>query len=200
MEITQRIHEDLYRILGHVNKNAGNIKWWICGGTLLGAVREGSIISNDEDCDICVLAEDVDSFIQNVSADCVSIYPWWFGYRISLASGKEMVYKGASTKPWHNTFRFPFVDVFVMVTDKDGVVRLPHETMAIARGRKWSKEMIQTFEGEFYLPEEIEKLDTATLGALALPIPSNAEKYLERVYGDWRTPVEFGYAHGVFAE
>jgi len=200
MEATQRIHKDLYRILGHVNENAGDIKWWICGGTLLGALRERRIISNDEDGDICVLAQDIDSFIQNISADCISVYPWWFGYRISLASGKEMVYEGTATEPWHNTFRFPFVDVFIMVTDEEGVVRLPHKTMEIARCRNWSKEMHQTFIGEFYFPEKIENLDTATLGVLTLPIPSNAEKYLERVYGDWRKPVEFGYEHGVFAE
>ena len=199
MESNQSIHEDLYSILGHINTRAGDLKWWICGGTLLGAIREGNIISNDEDSDICIFSKDADRFIQNMADDSISIYPWWYGYRVSLASSKEMTYEGASTKPWHRPFKFPFVDVFLMVTCEDGLIRLPRKTMEIARSRDWPNEMARSFENEYYFPEEIEQLKTATLGKLILPSPSKVEDYLERVYGDWKKPVKFRYAHGVFA-
>jgi len=199
MDGTESIHEALYRILNHINTCAGDVKWWICGGTLLGAIREGKIIQNDEDSDICIFAEDANRFIQNVSDESISIYPWWYGYRISLASSKEMVFEGASSKPWHKPFKFPFVDVFLVVKSEDGLIRLPRKTMQIARSRDWSEEMMRSFKYEFYYPEEIEQLKSTTLGELNLPIPSKVEGYLERVYGDWKKPIDFKYAHGVFA-
>ena len=51
------MYDMLYSITTLLDKNA--IKWWVKGGTLLGAVRDNAMIEWDDDIDICIDKKDV---------------------------------------------------------------------------------------------------------------------------------------------
>lgn len=52
---------ELYRMMKFIHKTllSHNIKYFICGGTLLGAIRHQGIIPHDDDGDICIFRKDV---------------------------------------------------------------------------------------------------------------------------------------------
>lgn len=59
----RQLNVQMIRFVGNVCKKHG-IKWWLDGGTLLGAVRHGGFIPWDDDCDINMMRADYDRFIK----------------------------------------------------------------------------------------------------------------------------------------
>lgn len=64
IETLSRLQSVLREMLGVIDKicRENDIKYFLCGGTMLGAVRNGDIIPWDDDIDILMLREDYDRF------------------------------------------------------------------------------------------------------------------------------------------
>ena len=93
----KKLYQMLYDIDKILLKN--NIKYYIDGGTLLGAVRHKGIIPWDDDGDLCIFKKDIKNFL-----DCRNellekgyiITKYWAGYKIFHKDGKEINYKNAN--------------------------------------------------------------------------------------------------------
>ena len=55
--VLSRLYEQVYLI--HTVCTDNNIKYWLIGGSLLDQVRNGGIISHDDDCDVGIAIDDM---------------------------------------------------------------------------------------------------------------------------------------------
>lgn len=137
-----------------------NIKYWADSGTLLGAVREGGMIPHDDDIDVCILEEDYE--------------------KLSMILKDHPIYKlpknGYIDRFTRRDIENIYIDVFVC-NKKDGVIRYS------------DPENIKRWPKMFYKEEELFPLKRVKFNDLEIPIPDNPVPYLERSYGNWKTPV-----------
>ncbi|MCM0726941.1 LicD family protein [Parabacteroides sp. Y3-G-102] len=52
----------MFKIIDHICRQH-NLKYWMCSGTLLGAIRHQGFIPWDDDLDICIIREDYEKFL-----------------------------------------------------------------------------------------------------------------------------------------
>ena len=162
IKLLYHMMNDVHLLLTHFG-----VKYWICGGTILGLVRHGGIIPWDDDVDIEILKSDLKKFLDlkpQLSKCGYSITKVWFGYKIFYT--KRKLIEGYD-------YSFPFIDVFVV--DKiDGKYRL------------YYKEARETWPKEYFSEKELFPLVPYKFGEIIVMGPNRTLSYLNRAYGkDW---------------
>lgn len=93
-----------------------DIKWSVCGGSYIGAMREKGRILWDDDFDITILKKDV-SKMKNIDKILdkynVSITTFWGGYKIYFNNSDNI--KSFKNYKW----KWPFIDIFAIEKDKE---------------------------------------------------------------------------------
>lgn len=157
-----------------------NIKYWIDSGTLLGARRHGGFIPWDDDVDICMPREDYvkfkDIMLHNNPSDefvlqCHQTDNHYFATWDTLRDLKtEMSGNGKRLE----NFKFRGLQIDIFLIDD----RCNKQFLFYGNGMfwylKWSRQVIYPlsrieFEGKKFFA------------------PNNVDKYLEVMYGEWRT-------------
>ena len=136
-------------------------KWFLTGGSLLGAVRDGDFIHWDWDVEVSVLAEEAVQKEGELLKNLIEAGFLIFSNDTSIENFK-ITLKGWGTE-------FEILGRYLNAT-KD--LRTRNITKVPA-----------------YLFKEVE---TITLRGHDFPAPSPVNKYLEALYGDWKTPLKTG--------
>lgn len=90
-----------------------NIIYWAIGGTMLGAIRDKGMIPWDDDSDIAMSKQEAEKLLtmKNELDDIdIGIAEWFGGYKLYDKKGKNIGHK----------YKYPFVDIFVMITNENG--------------------------------------------------------------------------------
>jgi lipopolysaccharide cholinephosphotransferase len=167
----------LHRItkLVHNMMKEHNITYWICGGTLLGAIRDKTIIPWDDDVDLCIMDTSVDKIYDlkyELNNHNLEIVEWFGGLKIQDKNG-------ITTK---DNLKFPFVDLFIMVK-KDNKIILKNQTA------------FNTWIKEYYYPNELYPLKLYAFEDYHLYGPNNPYNYLDNNFKNWKTTAMKTYNH-----
>lgn len=166
-----KLHRDLRKLLQRFDRTccALNVRYWICSGTLLGAVREGDIIAHDDDADVAVPEEDLALLETGVQQHGLKIARFLPGIYRATAEGLS-----------------GFVDIFPVVREADFYVFTGWARTC------WPREKFSVhakFDAEYTLGRL--ELEPQLFAALQLRGPEKTEalQYVARAYGaDWTTP------------
>ncbi len=153
-ERADKYYEMIYRFSLVIKKL--KLQYWLEGGTLIGAMREGAILSWDKDVDVQMLEKDRKILWDN--KDLIKSF--------GLSTGHaDDIYRIGGFGVYMDIFSFEY---------KNGFYQEIHE-----RNRKrWPK-------SSYMKASMIWPLRKARFGPLILPVPYKAEEYLRKVYGNW---------------
>lgn len=163
-----RIHTSLRRLVADFHSLCGThgIEYWADSGTLLGAVRNGSIILHDDDVDVCITKEGLSILRKVVANNPASLY-------IQLGWLPGMVHK-LKRKDDPDVW----IDLFVVSDQGKGhVVRYSEKVHRMIWPAYW------------YAKHELYPLRQVPFDNTHIMIPQFPIPYLERAYGStWRIP------------
>lgn len=167
------LHKNLYNLIEYFDKFCTNhkIEYWLCSGTLLGAIRHKGIIPWDDDIDICMTQTAYDKLLR---ADIVTNMKK-DGYLIKTIPGPYIKFGKTNTAGGVHGFA-AWIDIFVMkaIEDKYVYTQSHHREL---------------WPNEFFHKSELFPIKRSKFGKLNLPCPRYSKSYLKRAYGKkWRSP------------
>jgi hypothetical protein len=173
----------IYELMRKVDKvfTEHNIKYWATGGTLIGAVRFHGRMLWDDDLDICILDSD-EKKLEAISEDLDGLGLGMYKKDIYVIYEKD----GTPVKDFYNPGKFlpnnyPSLDVFVMTLEENNEFRDIYVHKAAYFYRLYGST-------DCFKYSQIENISRVPFGPLMIPIPGDAEIFLNNNYGTSEYP------------
>ena len=160
------ICRDLKRLLVAWKRIAERLKfrWFLNGGSLLGTLRDKGLIFYDNDIDIVVRMADYDKLLAYDSPDGVLLTPSEAGFQLSL-----------------KTARFPFIDIWVIDTDKSDASKMCACGPVLLGQPTYYYQKV--WPNEWYDKADLRRLQRAHFEGIEVFVPNNATTIVKRMYG-----------------
>ena len=218
-DLKMRLLLDTYLHLVDVfNKVASRegVRFWLWGGSLLGAVRDGKIIPWDCDVDLCILGDDIEKLRSAKWPSCVKFSPTVVKGLFSLHRTGTMRMNYRSSGKWKKSLMKGkpcgiHIDVFPMFgvpADKAEGARYVSEVKSVPLREIYGKHSDSGFMSTIHSfdhhiptdaimgPSRIVKFE-----GMELPIMAGAELVLKNKYGeDFLTPKKWYHHHKIYVD